>query len=245
MLLCCSADCGLGFSNASDLGLCPGCACRPGRKKPPHLQAFLLTEESGGGLLLAVGIAETRVFVALLSGEGGKAPSEAASGVRSACQGAYGYLGMENPRGGNHRQGNSANRGHRVHTFKYTAPRGPVSEKRIGRAESSVVFCADDSAGEIKVGAESGRSPPVLGLQLGREGQGLWVEHVAQGPGKVPPPQRSNMNSVLTKYGSPPRGWLSLRPGSGECVFFLFGPERRVDGSVRRGDFVDLGGAAW
>ncbi|XP_067574532.1 pleckstrin homology domain-containing family G member 5 isoform X3 [Pseudorca crassidens] len=121
---------------------------------------------------------------------------------------------MENPRGGNHRQGNSANRGHRVHTFKYTAPRGPVSEKRIGRAESSVVFCADDSAGEIKVGAESGRSPPVLGLQLGREGQGLWVEHVAQGPGKVPPPQRSNMNSVLTKYGSPPRGWLSLRPGS-------------------------------
>ena len=50
-----------------------------------------------------------------------------------------------------------------------------MEERQIGRAESSVVFCADDSAGEIKIGAELRRSPPGLGLQLGREGRRLRV----------------------------------------------------------------------
>lgn len=72
-----------------------------------------------------------------------------------------------------------ANPSHQVHTLNHTAPRGPESEERqIGRAESSVVFCADDSAGEIKIGAELRRSPPGtagLGLQPGREGRRLWV----------------------------------------------------------------------
>ncbi|EPY86047.1 hypothetical protein CB1_000331014, partial [Camelus ferus] len=166
-------DCGLGFSNTLELGRSLGCEGLLGREKPPNLQAFLLTRVQPE-LLLAAGIAETRGFVALLSGKGeGQAPAKAASSVRSVFQGAYGYLGMENPRGENHRQGNSANHGHGVHTLKYTALGGPVpEEKRIGRAESLVVFCADDSAGEITTEAGSGRSPPVLGLQLGREGRG-------------------------------------------------------------------------
>lgn len=58
-------------------------------------------------LLLAVGTAETRVFVASLSWKGGKPAAQAASGVRSPFQGANGYLGMENPRGENHQQGNT------------------------------------------------------------------------------------------------------------------------------------------
>lgn len=45
-----------------------------------------------------------------------------------------------------------------------------VGGKQIGRAESSVVFCTD-SAGEIEIGAESGRRPSGLGLRLGREAQ--------------------------------------------------------------------------
>lgn len=59
--------------------------------------------------------------------------------------------------------------------LKYATPRGSVSEqKQIGRAESSLVFCADGSAGETGIGPESGQSPPLLGLQLGQEGQRLW-----------------------------------------------------------------------
>lgn len=41
------------------------------------------------------------------------------------------------------------------------------------------------------------------------------------------------MSSVLTKHGSPPRGWLSLRLGSSEYVFFLLCPERGIDGARR------------
>lgn len=75
----------------------------PGREKPADFQALLLAKASNWGP--AAGTAETRVFVALLSGKGGNA--EAASSVRSLFQGANGYLGMENPRGANHRQGNT------------------------------------------------------------------------------------------------------------------------------------------
>lgn len=115
MLLWGSADCGLGFSNALELaGLQTACLteCLRGREKPPNFQAFLAKESSRG--LLAVGIAEIRVFQALLSRKGKKAPAKGASSVRNLFQRANGYLGMENPRGENHQQGSSANHGHAV-----------------------------------------------------------------------------------------------------------------------------------
>lgn len=64
----------------------------------------------------------------------------------------------------------SANRGHEVHTLKYTAPRGPASEgSELAGLRAPWFSVQTDSAGETKTGAGSGRSPPALGLQLVRE----------------------------------------------------------------------------
>lgn len=99
------------------------------------------------GLLLAAGIAEAGVSVALLSWKGGTAPpGQPACG--SPFQGMNGHSGMENPRGNKPPTKKCSVSGScEVCAFKYTAPRGPVVEgEQTGRAESALVFCADRSS---------------------------------------------------------------------------------------------------
>lgn len=172
------------------------------------------------GLLLAVGTAETRVFVVLLSERGGKSVPRSEWGLGSGKS-----RGRKPPA-----RKRSASRGHGVRALRCTAPRGPASGGSQLAGPSAPRFSVQTgSAGEIKTGAESGRNLPVLGTAAGQRDGDLWVWHVARGPGKAPAPRRSSMSSGLTKRGSPPRSWLSLRLGTGESVFLFFCPEGRVD----------------
>lgn len=79
--------------------------CRAGREKPPNFQAFLLAKESSQGTATGWWDCGDQGLRGADSRKGGRSPAQAAHSVRRACQGAYGYLGMENPRGESHQQG--------------------------------------------------------------------------------------------------------------------------------------------
>lgn len=140
----------------------------PGREKPADFQALLLAKASNWGA--AAGTAETRVFVALLSGKGGNAGGQQ---CEKSVPGSEWVLGNGKSEGSKPPAGkHSADRGREVHTLKYTAPRGPASEgSKLAGLRAPWFSVQTASAGEIKIGAESRRSPPVCGLQLGREGR--------------------------------------------------------------------------
>lgn len=143
-----------------------GCECRPGREKPRTFRPSSPLRSPAGKGLRGTAFLERR-----------EGPRRGSQQCEKCVPGSTWVLGdgkskERKPPARKH----SASPSPRVHTLKHTAPRGPESEERqIGRAESSVVFCADDSAGEIKIGAELRRSPPGLGLQPGREGRRLCV----------------------------------------------------------------------
>lgn len=205
----------------------------PGSERPPRFQAFLLAGSPAGGLLLATGTAETRVFVVLPSGKGGGgSPQCGKSDPGSEWVRGNGQSRGRGPPAGKR----SADHGRRVRALGYTDirhPGGRVPGRPAGRPSAPRFSAQTGSAGEIKTAAESGRSPPVLGAAAGQRDGDLWLWHVARGPGTAPAPRRSSMSSGLTKRGSPPRSWLSLRLGTGESVFLFFRPERRVDDTGR------------
>jgi hypothetical protein len=116
-----------------------------------------------------------------------------------------------------------------------------LGDSTLAGTESTEVFRAD-SAGATEIGTEAWRGQSVLGLQLA-EGQRPRVigeacdVHVAGGLGKAPPLQKSGMNSVLTKFGSPPQSWLNLGSGTGEYVASLSSRKKKV----KRGGFAGAG----
>lgn len=144
----------------------PGCECQPGRDKPRTFRPSSPPRSPAGKGLRGAAFLKRR-----------EGPRRGSQQCEKCVPGSTWVLadGKSKERKPPARK-HGANPSHRVYTLKHTVPREPESEERqIGRAESSVVFCADDSAGEIKIGAELRRSPPGLGLQPGREGRRLWV----------------------------------------------------------------------
>lgn len=120
---------------------------------------------------------------------------------RQQCEkyvpGAHGTCGWKVQREKHVRENTVANPSHHVSIVKTYSAQEPESEERqIGRAESSVVFCADDSA-EIKIGAGLGRSPQGWDCSRAERTETVGLAR-GSGPGRDHHP-RSNMNSVPTK----------------------------------------------
>lgn len=141
-------------------------------------------------------------------------------------QGADRYLGTENPREKPLTR-KQCKPHHDVHTLRETARWGPVLEgKQIGGAEYRGFLCRQTQL-EKEDGDSLGKA-----LQSWAERDGTlpggkslcWL--LAGGPHRMPLPQRSSMNSVLTNMG------LHLTAGSTlaqKLVSFLSRLERTVE----------------
>lgn len=167
------ADCGLGFSTA--LELAGSLAYEPllGRAKPPNFLAFLVTEVSSFRAAAGHWDCTDNGLRGIAFWERREGSHPGSQPCEKSVPGSEWVLGNGKSRGRKPpARKHSANRGHAVHTLKYTAPRGPASEgSELAGPRAPWFSVQTDSAGDVKIGAECGRRPPVLGLQLGRDGR--------------------------------------------------------------------------